>query len=157
LRGGGFEALARLAEAGHIQVLIPEPVAREFVSLPTDKASAITGLRKALADLRHALPDEFARTIEKFEGDVSTQIQEIETAAESVFRAWIERTRAEIVAPGENHAQTVLDKYFDGDSPSKHGNPEPIFQTRLSWRFWPTSRLTNRCWSQQLINAWQML
>lgn len=119
LKSGAFEALARLAEAGHIEILIPEPVAREFVTLPTDKANAITGLAKALADLRRAMPDEFAAKIESFEDDVAKQLQEIEATAESVFNAWISRTGAEVVGPGDDHAQRVLDKYFDGKPPFK--------------------------------------
>jgi hypothetical protein len=90
-------------------------VARGFVSLPTDKASAVGGLRKSLSDLRRAMSEEFAQTIENFDGDVSTHIQEIETAAESVFNAWVARTGAEIVGPGADHE--VLDQYFDGPLP----------------------------------------
>lgn len=119
LRGGGFEALARLAEAGHVEIFIPEPVAKEFVSLPTDKATAVGGLRRALSDFRRAMPDEFAQTIESFDDDVSTQIQEIEAAAESVFNAWVARTGAEIVGAGADHAQRVLEKYFEGQPPFK--------------------------------------
>lgn len=119
LRGGGFEALARLAEAGHVDIFIPEPVAKEFVSLPTDKATAVGGLRKALSDLRRAMPDEFAQTIESFDDGVSAQIQGIEAAAESVFKAWVARTGAEIVESCADHGQRVLEKYFEGRPPFK--------------------------------------
>jgi hypothetical protein len=67
LRGGAFEAIARLAEAGYIEILIPEVVAKEFTSLPTDKAQAVAGLRKALSDLRRAAPEDFVATIDQFE------------------------------------------------------------------------------------------
>jgi len=119
LRGGSFEALARLAEAGYVDIFIPEPVAREFVSLPTNKASAVSGLRKALSDLRRTMPDAFAQAIESFEGDVTAQIKEIENSAESVFNAWVTRTHAELVGPSGDHAQRVLDKYFEGKPPFK--------------------------------------
>lgn len=45
LRGGNFEVLARLAEAGYLEVLIPEVVAKEFTSPSSDQIEAVASLK----------------------------------------------------------------------------------------------------------------
>jgi hypothetical protein len=119
LRSGSTEALARFAESGYVTILVPEVVAKEFKSLPADKAQAAAGLRKALTELRRGTPEEFASTIDKFEADVDDEFRRIEVESETIFNAWVARTKATFVGASNDHAQRVLIRYFDGTLPFK--------------------------------------
>jgi hypothetical protein len=46
LAGGSFEALARFAEAGHVEVLIPEVIAKEFTALSSEQLDAVASHRR---------------------------------------------------------------------------------------------------------------
>jgi len=119
LRSGSTEALARFAESGYVTIFVPEVVAKEFASLPADKAQAAAGLRKVLTELRRGTPEEFAPTIEKFEADVDGEFRRIEMESEAIFQAWTARTKANFVGATNDHAQRVLTRYFDGTLPFK--------------------------------------
>jgi hypothetical protein len=119
LRSGAFEALARFAESGYVEILIPDIVAKEFTSLPVDKAQALAGSRKALADLRRRTPDDFAPIIDKFEADVAEEFRRIEVETEATFGAWLARSNATLNSTGGGHTERVLAKYFAGERPFK--------------------------------------
>src|SRR4051794_11608505 len=91
LAGGGFEALARLAEADHVEIFIPDVVAQEFVSLPAEKAEAVTTLQKALTILRRAAPESFSSPIDSFEAEVLAEFKGVEATAKQVFDEWVKR------------------------------------------------------------------
>lgn len=118
-RSGALEALSRLAEARYVRILIPDIVAREFTSLPADKAQALAGVRKALTDLRRSMPDDFTTVIEQFQNNIAEEFHRIEAEAAALFKTWVDRTGADMIAPGSGHAERVLAKYFDGALPFK--------------------------------------
>src|SRR5712691_8677884 len=70
LKGGGFEALARLAEAGYVQIYIPDIVAREFGSAALNVADTFAETRNALAKLRRFVPEDAQARVSAFESDL---------------------------------------------------------------------------------------
>lgn len=117
LKGGGFEALARLAEAEHIQIYIPDIVAREFRSAPLSVAEAFTEARKALAKLRRLVPEDVQTRVSAFESDLGNDFTKILETTASIFDNWIKRAGAQIVPVADRHGRKVLDRYFDGELP----------------------------------------
>jgi rRNA-processing protein FCF1 len=117
LRGGGFEALARFAEAGYVEVFIPEVVAEEFKTAPLGTAEVFASARKALSDLRRLVPDEAQARVAAFEDDLAGEFAKIEKAARSIFEHWVKRTEANVVPTGTTHGRRALTRYFKGEPP----------------------------------------
>jgi rRNA-processing protein FCF1 len=58
-RSGPVEALSRFAEAGYVDVYIPQVVEEEFKLLPSSRIEALDGLKTTLKKLRKNSPEEF--------------------------------------------------------------------------------------------------
>src|ERR1035441_6373817 len=67
LSGGPMKALARFAANGHIEIIIPSVVAREFTSKPSARIEAMEELRKTLKHLKKIAPNELHKKIADFE------------------------------------------------------------------------------------------
>jgi hypothetical protein len=117
LKGGGFEALARLAEAGYVQIYIPDIVAREFGSAPLNVADTFAETRKALAKLRHYVPEDAQARVSAFESDLVADFKTIQETVASRFGHWVKRTGAQIIPVADQHGRKVLDRYFSGEVP----------------------------------------
>lgn len=117
LAGGSFEALARLAEAGHVEVLIPEVIAREFTALSSEQLEAVASYREAIKKLRSAFPNNQGPRIDTLKKNVKDLIESSESEAASTFNLWMERVEGRVIKPGSEHAQRILAKYFDGVLP----------------------------------------
>src|SRR5262245_390526 len=119
LASGPMEALARFAEQGHIQILIPYVVAEEYRTKPSSKIESLAQLREVLKRLRTALPSEVHRVISEFESRITGEFDSLEASARHRFDKWRHRTEAAIVDPAPNQASKVLEKYFAGKPPFK--------------------------------------
>lgn len=117
LAGGSFEALARLAEAGHVEVLIPEVIAREFTALSSEQLEAVASYGEAIKKLRKAFPNKLGPRIDALQKNVKDLIESSESEAASTFNLWMERAEGSVIVPGSEHAQRILAKYFDGVLP----------------------------------------
>ncbi len=117
LAGGSFEALARLAEAGHVEVLIPEVIAREFTALSSEQLEAVASYREAIKKLRNAFPNNLGPRISTLKKSIKDLIESSESEAASTFNLWMERVEGREIKPGSGHAQRILAKYFDGVLP----------------------------------------
>src|SRR5580700_9225007 len=58
LSSGPMEALARFAEKGHVEILIPSVVAGEFTSKPSAKIESLEELHKTLKKLKRNVPSD---------------------------------------------------------------------------------------------------
>jgi len=66
LSSGPMEALARFAEKGHVEILIPYVVAEEFTTNPSPKVESLAELRKALKNLKQNVHSNLHPTIAEF-------------------------------------------------------------------------------------------
>jgi len=117
LAGGSFEALARFAEAGHVEVLIPEVIAREFAALSSEQLEAVASYREAIKKLRNAFPNNLGPRIDTLKKNVKDLTESFESEAASMFNLWVGRVEGRVIKPGSEHAQRILAKYFDGVLP----------------------------------------
>src|ERR1035437_8937191 len=79
LSGGPMKALTRFAANGHIEILIPSVVAREFTSKPAPRIEAMDELRKTLKNLKKTAPSELHTKIADFEKCVENDFDRHET------------------------------------------------------------------------------
>ena len=112
-----MEALARYAEKGYIEILIPYVVAGEFTTKPSAKIESLAELRKALRNLKQNVQNDLHATIAEFETRIADEFDKLETTAKLRFADWQTRTGAVIVHPGPEHAKKVMEKYFAGALP----------------------------------------
>jgi hypothetical protein len=119
LSSGPMEALTRFAANGHVEILVPSVVAREFISKPSPRIEAMEELRKALKNLKKTGLTELHRKITDFETSVEEEFDRHETLAKQRFAEWEKRTGAVILPPAADHAAKVMDKYFAGTLPFK--------------------------------------
>lgn len=119
LSSGPMEALARFAEQGHVEVLIPHVVAEEFTTLPSTKIETMAELRKTLKNLRQTAPSDVHKDIEDFESRIGEAFERLESAAKQRFEHWVLRTGDKTVYAGRDDADKVLKKYFAGVPPFK--------------------------------------
>jgi hypothetical protein len=117
LAGGSFEALARLAEANHVEVLIPEVIAREFTALSSEQLDAVTSYREAIKKLHNTFPNSLRSRINALKKSLNDLTESFESEATSTFNLWLERVSGRVIKPGSEHAQRILLKYFDGTLP----------------------------------------
>jgi hypothetical protein len=117
LRGGPFEVLARLAEAGYVEILIPEVVAKEFTSPSNEQIEAVANLQRALKDLRREFPKKLTPRIDAFKEDVKELSESLESEAQGTFNLWMQRVKGRVINPGGEHARRILAKYFGGGLP----------------------------------------
>ena len=117
LSSGPMEALARFADKGHVEILIPSVVAGEFTSKPSAKIESLEEMQKTLKKLRHNVPSNFHVTIADFETRIVEEFDRLEAVAKERFTEWQKRTGAKIVQPAADHAARVMDKYFAGTLP----------------------------------------
>ena len=117
LSSGPMEALARFAEKGHVEILIPFVVVGEFNSKPSAKIESLEELHKTLKQLKHNVPSDLHVTIAEFETRIAEEFDRLEAVSKQRFTEWQKRTRAKIVQPAADHAARVLDKYFAGTLP----------------------------------------
>lgn len=120
LTSGGFEALARFAEEGYVDVILPRVVVSEFFALPSAKLEALANLRKTLKDLRKQTPDKLHESIGNFEDTMRAEFDLMDKSAQTALEAWIKRTGATIEESKPEHTSRVLDKYFGGVPPFRH-------------------------------------
>jgi len=112
-----MEALARFAEKGHVEILIPYVVAGEFTTKPSSKIESLAELHKTLKKLKQNIPSEFHSTISEFETRIENEFNKLEAAAKQRFTEWQARTGAIIIDSGPDHAKKVMEKYFAGTPP----------------------------------------
>lgn len=117
MRGGGFEALARFAEAGYVEVYIPQVVASEFASPSAVAAEALASSKKALAELRRHVSGDLNNRIDAFETELVGALAAAQQQADDTLAKWIKRTDAEVVAIAANHSEQVFKRYFAGQPP----------------------------------------
>lgn len=117
LTGGSFEALTRLAAAGHVEVVIPEVIAKEFTALSSQQLEAVASYREAVKKLRDAFPNSLRPRIDTLNKNVKDLIESSESEAASAFNLWMERVKGRVITPGSEHAQRIIAKYFDGILP----------------------------------------
>ena len=122
LSGGPMKALTRFAANGHIEILIPSVVAREFTSKPSPRIEAMEELRKTLKNLKKTAPSELHTKIADFEKCVENDFDRHETIAKHRFAEWEKRTGATILLPAADHASRLIEKYFSGTLP--FGSPK---------------------------------
>src|ERR1700690_1373108 len=124
---GAVEALARFAEEGHVDILIPKVVAEEFKTLPCSKIESLAELRQTLRNLRRNVPDELHQVISESENRIAEEFERTEAAAGSLFNDWIVRTGATTPGPAPNHAGRVLKRYFSGQPPFRRAKARDDF------------------------------
>ena len=112
-----MEALARFAEKGHVEILIPSVVAGEFMTKPSAKIESLAELHKTLKNLKQNVPSHLHVTVAEFEQRIVGEFDKLEAAAKQRFAEWQKRTKATIVQPAADHAAKVMDKYFAGTLP----------------------------------------
>jgi hypothetical protein len=117
LSSAPMEALARSAEKGHVEILIPYVVAKEFTTTPSSKIESLAELRKTLKNLKQNLPSELHAFVAEFETRTAGEFDALEAAAKHRFDEWQARTGAIIVQPAADHAAKVMEKYFAGAPP----------------------------------------
>jgi hypothetical protein len=117
LDSGPFEALARLAEAGYVEILLPDVAVREFNSLPSKKREAKEALNKAMHAAKKALPKSDHNVLEEIENQVAVTFDKFEKAAKASLKKWMMRTKAHLLPVGAHHGKAVVAKYFDGTPP----------------------------------------
>jgi len=117
LSSGPMEALARFAEQGYVEIVVPYVVAKEFTTKSSAKMESMDGLRKALKELRKTLPKHRHEIISEFEARIGKEFDDLEASAKQRFNEWRSRTNATIVDPGSDHAGKVLAQYFAGSPP----------------------------------------
>src|SRR5882724_634205 len=108
LKGAALEALARFAEEGYIDIIIPSVVANEFATLPSPKIEALATRRQTLKELRKMTPDELYAKIVQFEDELTSEFAKLEAAAKASLDAWMARTHATIEDVQPDHAARVL-------------------------------------------------
>jgi hypothetical protein len=112
-----MKALTRFAANGHVEILIPSVVAREFTSKPSTRIEAMEELRKALKNLKKTGLSELHKKITGFETSVEEEFDRHESIAKQRFAEWEKRTGAIILPPAADHTARVMDKYFAGTLP----------------------------------------
>jgi hypothetical protein len=117
LSGGSFEVLARLAEAGYVEILIPEVVAKEFASLSSEQIEGAAKVQEAIKGIRSVFPKKFTSRIDALKKDFKELSKSLEFEARSTFDQWMQRVNGRVINPGGDHAQRILTKYFDGSLP----------------------------------------
>jgi PIN domain len=117
LSSGPMEALARFAEKGHVEILIPSVVAGEFTSKPSAKIESLEELHKTLKKLKYNVPSDLHVIIAEFETRIAEEFDRLEAVAKQRFTEWQKRTGAKIVQPAADHAARVMHKYFAGTLP----------------------------------------
>ena len=128
LRGDGglssaaMNVLAAYAANGHVEILLPSIVAREYASKPSVRIEAMEELRKTTKSLKRTSPNDLHKKIADFEHCVGEAFNKHETAAKERFEEWQRRTGAVVVPISGDHAAKAMDKYFAGDLP--FGSPK---------------------------------
>jgi hypothetical protein len=112
-----MKALTRFAANGHVEMLIPWIVAREFTSKPSPRIETMAELRKSLKNLKKTGLNELHKKIADFETSVEKEFERHESLAKQRFAEWEKRTGAVILPPAADHATKVMDKYFAGTLP----------------------------------------
>ena len=119
LSSGPFEALARLAEAGYVEVFIPEVAVSEFNTLPSKKQEAKASLTGTVKTLKKALPSSHHDSITELEAKILKTFDDFEETAKVNLAKWMERAQATVIPVGADHGKAVIDKYFTGTPPFK--------------------------------------
>jgi hypothetical protein len=117
LSSGPMKALTRFAANGHIEIIIPSVVAREFTSKPSARIEAMQELRKTLKNLKKIAPNELHKKIADFEICAREEFDRHEDIAKQRFSELQTLTGAVIMPPAADHAAKVMDKYFAGVLP----------------------------------------
>lgn len=120
LSSGTMEALTRFAENGHVEILVPLVVAREFISKPSPRIEAMEEIGTVLKNLKKTGLIELHQKITDFETSVREAFDRHETLAIKRFGEWQRRTGAVILPPAGDHAAKVIEKYFAGTLPFKY-------------------------------------
>ena len=117
LSSGPMEALARFAEKGHVEILIPYVVAKEFTTKPSSKLESLAELRVTLKNLKQNVPSDLHAVVSEFETRIAGEFDALEAAAKQRFNEWQARTEAIIVQPAADCAAKVMEEYFAGAPP----------------------------------------
>ena len=117
LSSGPMEALARFAEKGYVEILIPYVVAQEFTTRPSSKIESQSELHVTLKKLKQNVPKDLHVPIAEFQTRIADEFDKLESDAKQRFTEWQTRTGATIVNPGSDHAMKVMAKYFAGVLP----------------------------------------
>src|SRR5947207_3031225 len=112
-----MKALTRFAANGHIEIIIPSVVAREFTSKPSARIEAMEELRKTLKNQKKIAPNELHKKIADFEICAREEFDRHEDIAKQRFSELQTLTGAVIMPPAAGHAAKVMDKYFAGALP----------------------------------------
>jgi hypothetical protein len=116
-RRGPTEALARYAEAGYVDIVLPKVVADEFVTPRSETVKTLEAFRHALREVRLPLSEELQNELDTLESKVANEFENVAAVAKQQLSTWAKRTRAVIVDVGPDHATRVLNKYFGGVPP----------------------------------------
>jgi len=111
------QALARYAEEGYLEILIPHVVAGEFSTLPGPKLALLDEMHAALNKFRGNTPEDFHDAIAGFKESISEGFEELQKTAPARFDQWIARTGAAILPEGPGHGERVMKRYFAGEPP----------------------------------------
>jgi hypothetical protein len=122
LSSGSMEALARYAEKGYVEILVPFVAAGEFSTKSSSKIDSLLELRKCIKNLKQNLPNDLHPRLSEFESSIAEEFDNLELTAKQRFQQWQERTGAIIIEPTGDHAKNVMDRYFKGQLP--FGSPK---------------------------------
>jgi flagellar motility protein MotE (MotC chaperone) len=134
LTSGPFEALARIAEAGYVEIFLSEVAVNEFNSLPSKKLEAKEALAKTAHTLKKQLPSTEHDAISGFENSVLEQFDTFEKHAKARLKKWMERTNATVTSIAAHHGENVIKSTLTGHRHFEASRIAMISRTHSSWR-----------------------
>ena len=116
-----FRALVRLAQAGMVQIHVPEVVKGEFIGQLREKIEEpLKEMIAALKPLRHTNNgDEFGTFASDTIKAAKAKVAQAKAACEAEFEAWLQSVNAIVHTITLEDAQGAFDRYFAGQLPFK--------------------------------------
>lgn len=119
--GQGFKTLSALCTNGHIELLLPQVVRREFhTQLDTNAAKVMTEFEKATKQMANGpIPADLRAELDTLRGKFKVRKQEVVDSHATSFAAWRHANEVQDLPLDPAHALAAMDNYFTAGPPFK--------------------------------------
>ena len=117
--GQGFKTLGGLSKGGHVELLLPYIVKREFeTQLEASASEIVSGLEKnGVALANGPISDDLREMLDAFMAKLADQKQEVIESQSAHFSAWLEDHAVTVLALNGKHAIAAMENYFSAGPP----------------------------------------
>lgn len=117
--GQGFKTLSSLCKSGHVNVVLPHIVRREFeTQLEANATEIVTSYEKSAKKLASGpIPDDLRGDLDKLVENFKTRKQEVIGSHKAYFSAWLEEHAVIDLPLNGDHAVAAMENYFSAGPP----------------------------------------